>query len=63
MNKAQKSALPPGSPEAVEHGCRCNAMDNAFGKGAGTGPSGGPIFIYRIECPLHRHLVPPELAT
>jgi hypothetical protein len=63
MNKAAKSALPPGSPEAIKLGCKCPEADNAAGLGAGTGKDGKPLFWFSAECPLHHHLVPAELAT
>lgn len=58
MNRAEKMATIPGSPEAVKYGCKCPVMDNANGKGAGTGKSGEPMFWYSAECPLHHHFVP-----
>lgn len=61
MNKTQKAALAPGSPEAIEQGCKCDAMANALGAGAGPGSAGKPKFWYSSECPIHFHLVPAEL--
>lgn len=63
MNRAAKQALPPGSPEAVRCGCKCDAMANAFGEGAGKGSDDKPMFWYSAECPLHHHLVPAELSV
>lgn len=43
--------LPPGSPEAVNLGCKCPRMDNAHGKGYMGIPG---IYVYSDDCPLHR---------
>jgi hypothetical protein len=40
----------PGSPEAVEEGCRCAIFDNGHGKGA-MGMDG--VFWINTACPLH----------
>ena len=39
--------LPPGSDEALEHGCRCPVLDNEHGKGVN-----GNYWINE-SCPLH----------
>jgi hypothetical protein len=44
----------PGSPEAVDAGCTCPAMDNAHGVGCGyRDDDGQPLFWIAAECPLH----------
>lgn len=40
----------PGSPEAVEKGCRCPVMDNHHGMGW---DGGGNVFVVNAHCPLH----------
>lgn len=42
--------IPPGSPEAVEHGCRCPIIDNHHGKGV---RDRGNQFVIEKRCPLH----------
>lgn len=42
----------PGSPEAVEQGCKCPVMDNHNGKGIMLGEQ-GPMFWRAQSCPLH----------
>lgn len=42
---------PPGSPEAVQQGCKCPQMDNANGEGRPS-PQ-GPQYWVNFECPLH----------
>lgn len=42
----------PGSPEAIEKGCKCPVMDNHYGKGVFLGDS-GPHFWRLASCPLH----------
>jgi hypothetical protein len=43
---------PPGSDLALEEGCTCPRMDNAYGRGRG---GDGPRFGWFIAggCPLH----------
>ena len=41
----------PGSDEALERGCTCPVMDNAHGKGTGTGDP--PDWWVSSDCPLH----------
>ena len=47
----------PGSPEAVDQGCRCPVLDNARGVGY-YGISGR--WVYSGDCPLHGFDVPEE---
>lgn len=62
MNKAEKMATVPGSPDALKHGRLCGDLNNPDGTGVGTiGQDGKPVVYARIECPLHRHLVPEVL--
>ena len=42
----------PGSPEAVEKGCKCPVMDNHAGEGFHMGDN-GPMFWMVRSCPLH----------
>lgn len=44
--------LNPGSAEALNRGCRCPVLDNAYGKGRGCD---GARFGWWInaDCPLH----------
>ena len=42
----------PGSPEAVEKGCKCPVMDNHNGAGFHMGDN-GPMFWMVRDCPLH----------
>lgn len=50
-----KTATPnPGSDEAVQQGCVCPRMDNAYGRGYIEAKDGKPAqFIYTQDCPLH----------
>ena len=41
---------PPGSPEAIDLGCKCPVMENHHGKGY-MGVAG--VFVYSGDCPLH----------
>lgn len=43
---------PPGSPEAIQHGCRCAVIDNCYGKGAFE-RNGEPVYWVSADCPLH----------
>ena len=43
----------PGSPEAVEKGCKCPVMDNHYGKGFPLGKENEPMFWVSFDCPLH----------
>lgn len=42
----------PGSPEAIEQGCKCPVMDNHNGMGLITG-DGQPKFWINFDCKLH----------
>ena len=42
----------PGSPEAVQQGCKCPVMDNHNGRGFHMGDN-GPMFWMVRDCPLH----------
>jgi hypothetical protein len=45
----------PGSQEALDMGCSCPVMDNAYGKGSGfTDDEGKPVFWYTEGCPVHK---------
>ena len=45
---------PPGSPEAVEHGCTCPVFDNCKGRGCGlTDKDGKPLYYINEKCQLH----------
>lgn len=50
----------PGSPAAVDLGCECPIMDNAYGKGLPLGFAGEGTFWIDERCPLHS--VPEEEA-
>lgn len=47
----QVKTPPPGSPEAVQQGCKCPVMDNAHG--AGIPSPQGPQYWVVFDCPLH----------
>jgi hypothetical protein len=50
----------PGSPEALDLGCKCPVMDNHYGQGRPS--KDGPLFVYNMECPLHvRRPCPPAV--
>lgn len=49
MNDKQPN---PGSPEAVEKGCKCPVLDNNNGRGLVVG-DGPPMFWRLASCPLH----------
>lgn len=50
--------LPPGSPEAVTHGCTCPVLDNHHGSGI---PMNGEILWWKSnDCPLHGGLISKE---
>ena len=51
MNKEKQPN--PGSPEAVEKGCKCPVMDNHGGKGFMMGEENGIMFWMVRACPLH----------
>ena len=63
MNKAkneeqttgeQPMTPPPGSPEAIKHGCTCPVFDNCKGRGCGiTDKDGKPLYYIHKRCPLH----------
>jgi len=48
----------PGSDEAIKQGCVCPVLDNAHGRGWMGGvkdpDTGGVVFVYRVDCPLHK---------
>ncbi len=53
---AAPSRLAPGSPEAVDAGCRCPVLDNARGRGYLGGvksSDGSTVYVYSGDCPLH----------
>lgn len=50
--------ITPGSPEAVERGCTCDAEKNNDGRGVDT-DADSVYFIYRKDCPVHRQIDPP----
>jgi hypothetical protein len=43
----------PGSPQAVDKGCKCPVMDNGNGKGIGPLKDGTMMFWRALDCPLH----------
>lgn len=44
----------PGSPEAIEQGCKCPRYDNCHGDGYSIDrATGAPMFVVREDCPLH----------
>lgn len=47
--------LPPGSPEAVEAGCSCPRVDNAYGRGFRSflGDPHADRFVISAGCSLH----------
>lgn len=46
--------LTPGSPAAMEKGCKCGPMDNGYGRGCGMiNDEGTPVFWINGDCPLH----------
>lgn len=52
------SLYPPGSPDAVSHGCTCPVSDNGHGKGCGYTSElaiGEPLYWFDYRCPLHGH--------
>jgi hypothetical protein len=51
MNKEKQPN--PGSPEAIEKGCKCPVMDNHGGKGFTMGKENGILFWMVTSCPLH----------
>ena len=50
----------PGSQEAVDQGCTCPRIDNAWGRGVpwpredGKDPEKYPSFWETEDCPVHR---------
>lgn len=46
-------SLNPGSPEAIQHGCKCPRMDNHNGAGYMGHPR---VFVMDGSCPLHSRL-------
>jgi hypothetical protein len=47
----------PGSDAAHRIGCKCPRMDNGYGRGWMGGVNdeqGEPIFVYNLDCPLHK---------
>lgn len=43
----------PGSPEAVENGCKCAVIDNRRGRGMYTDTDGVAIYTVSFNCPIH----------
>ncbi len=44
----------PGSPEAIEQGCKCPRYDNCHGDGYSIDrATGEPLFVQNGDCPLH----------
>lgn len=43
----------PGSPEAIELGCKCPVLDNRRGRGAYFDAFGQPVFWYSDACYIH----------
>lgn len=56
--KPQPKIIPkPGSKEAIRDGCTCPVVDNHCGKGW---DGGGELFVYNLECPLHKEIINPQ---
>jgi hypothetical protein len=53
VSDGQKVIPNPGSPEAVEQGCKCAVYDNNHGTGFQWGGESTPCFWINQECPLH----------
>ena len=51
-SKTDIRARSPGSREAIERGCTCDAVENRQGEGR-LGASGTRLFVPDQECPLH----------
>ncbi len=49
----ERTFLPrPGTPEAIDLGCTCPVLDNAFGRGyLGNGLRYG--WVYNVDCAVH----------
>lgn len=47
------SVPPPGSPEAIWHGCTCGYVENNGGKGWRTDDDAPPTFAVAAGCPIH----------
>jgi hypothetical protein len=43
----------PGSPGAVERGCRCPQAENNFGRGRSKNGVIEPLFTADPDCPIH----------
>jgi hypothetical protein len=43
----------PGSPGAMQRGCKCPTTENNYGRGRSDGEVGEPFFTANPECPLH----------
>ena len=50
----------PGSPEAIDRGCRCPVLDNAHGVGYFGVPG---RWVYSGDCPLHSPNLPEHLLS
>jgi len=51
-----RNYYPPGSDEALAHGCRCPILDNAHGLGYMGGAKdeeGHTVYVVSVNCPLH----------
>ena len=60
MSERPVSLPNPGSDAAIAAGCRCPVMDNAHGRGMYEDEDGRPVFVRRLDCPLHGESDHPE---
>jgi hypothetical protein len=63
VNKVVEQLPNPGSPAAVEAGCKCPIMDNHNGRGFFMGAENGPLFWMVMICPLHGDPTPEAPAS
>ncbi len=52
MDKITARQLPPGSDEAIKHGCTCARWDNRYGRGFRYGGKDNQFWI-NGDCLLH----------
>jgi hypothetical protein len=45
--------LPPGAPEVLARGCRCDPVKNKNGKGVAVPGRPGPLYRADSDCPMH----------
>ncbi len=45
----------PGSPTAINNGCKCPVIDNGHGRGMYTDTDGIAVYAVNRDCPIHHN--------